>query len=64
MGIIVTSTNQMMYVYRDGKLIGKTAVSTGIKRHPTTPGSYTILTKNLKYHSEKYHEASMPFMSG
>ncbi len=61
-GIIVDLTNQTLYVYRDGKLIGKTAVSTGIKSHPTAPGSYTILTKNVKYHSEKYHEASMPFM--
>ena len=61
-GIIVDLTNQTVYVYRDGKLIGKSAVSTGIKSHPTTPGSYTILTKNVKYHSAKYHEASMPFM--
>ena len=61
-GVIVDLTNQMTYVYRDGKLIGKAASSTGIKKHPTTPGTYTILTKNVKYHSEKYHEASMPFM--
>ena len=61
-GIIVDLTNQTLYVYRAGKLIGKTAVSTGIKTHPTTPGTYTILTKNEEYHSEKYHEASMPFM--
>ena len=61
-GLIVDLTNQTLYVYRNGKLIGKTAISTGIKSHPTAPGSYTILTKNVKYHSEKYHEASMPFM--
>ena len=61
-GIIVDLTNQMLYVYRNGKQIGRSAVSTGIKSHPTAAGSYTILTKNLKYHSAKYHEASMPFM--
>ena len=61
-GIIVDLTNQMIYVYRGGKQMGRSAVSTGIKSHPTTPGTYTILTKNLTYHSEKYHEASMPFM--
>ena len=61
-GMIVDLTNQTMYVYRDGKLIGKSAVSTGIKKHPTSPGSFTVLTKNLTYHSEKYHEASMPWM--
>ena len=61
-GMIVDLTNQTLYVYRDGKLIGKTAVSTGIKKHPTSAGAYTILTKNLTYKSEKYHEASMPFM--
>lgn len=61
-GIIVDLTNQMIYVYRGGKLIGRSAVSTGITSHPTTPGTYTILTKNLTYHSKKYHEASMPYM--
>ena len=61
-GIIVDLTNQTVYVYRNGKQIGRSAISTGIKSHPTAAGSYTILTKNVKYHSEKYHEASMPFM--
>ena len=61
-GNIVDLTNHTIYVYRDGKHIGRRAVSTGLKSHPTAPGSYTILTKNEKYHSEKYHEASMPFM--
>ncbi len=61
-GIIVDLTNQTIYVYRGGKQIGRSTVSTGIKSHPTAPGSYTILTKNVEYHSEKYHEASMPFM--
>lgn len=61
-GIIVDLTNQTIYVYRNGKLIGRSAVSTGISSHPTTAGTYTILTKNRTYHSEKYHEASMPYM--
>ncbi len=61
-GIIVDLTHQMLYVYRDGKQIGRAAVSTGIKSHPTAPGTYTIETKNETYHSEKYHEASMPWM--
>ena len=61
-GIIVDLTHQMMHVYRDGKQIGRAAVSTGIPSHPTAPGTYTILTKNKTFHSEKYHEASMPFM--
>ncbi|CAN5577083.1 hypothetical protein BH09VER1_BH09VER1_31880 [soil metagenome] len=61
-GIIVDLTNQTLHVYRDGRLIGRSAVSTGTKSHPTAPGTYTILTKNETYHSEKYDEASMPFM--
>jgi hypothetical protein len=61
-GIIVDLTNQTLYVYRGGKQIARSAVSTGIPTHPTAPGTYTILTKNVTYHSEKYHEASMPFM--
>lgn len=61
-GIIVDLTHQTIYVYRDGKQIGRAAVSTGIKSHPTSAGTYTILTKNKTFHSEKYHEASMPWM--
>ena len=61
-GIIVDLTNQMIYVYRNGKQIARSTVSTGIPSHPTAPGTYTILTKNKTFHSEKYHEASMPFM--
>ena len=61
-GIIVDLTRQTIHVYRDGKQIGRAAVSTGIQSHPTAAGTYTILTKNVEYHSEKYHEASMPFM--
>ena len=61
-GIIVDLTNQTLYVYRNGREIGRSAVSTGVKSHPTAPGTYTILTKNLTYHSEKYNEASMPYM--
>lgn len=61
-GIIVDLTHQTIYVYRSGKLIGCSAISTGIPSHPTTAGTYTILTKNRTYHSEKYHEASMPYM--
>lgn len=61
-GIIVDLKNQMLNVYRGGKLISRSAVSTGIASHPTAAGAYTILTKNLTYHSKKYHEASMPFM--
>ena len=61
-GIIVDLTHQTVSVYRDGKLIGRATVSTGVPSHPTGAGTYTILTKNLTYHSEAYHEASMPFM--
>ena len=41
MGIIVDLTNQMFYVYRNGKQIGRSAINTGIKSHPTAPGSRT-----------------------
>lgn len=61
-GIIVSLKSQTLYVYRDGKLIARSSVSTGVPSHPTIPGAYTILTKNETYHSKKYDEASMPFM--
>jgi len=61
-GIIVDLRRQVLYVYRGGILIARSTVSTGRSGHLTPAGVYTILTKNVTYHSAMYHEASMPFM--
>ena len=60
--IVVHLGRQMMEVYRNGQLIGRSTVSSGMKDHPTPTGIFTILQKRVTHHSNVYHEASMPYM--
>jgi hypothetical protein len=60
--IIINLAGQKLYVYRNGVLIGRSTISSGSKGRETPQGIYMILEKNLTHHSNKYHEASMPFM--
>jgi hypothetical protein len=60
--ITVDLSSQLLQVYRNGIQIGRCCVSGGIQTHETPTGIFTILEKNATHHSNKYHEASMPFM--
>jgi hypothetical protein len=60
--IIVDLSKQLLQVYRDGVEIGRSTVSGGVAAHETPTGIFTILQKRITHHSNKYHEASMPFM--
>ena len=60
--VVVSLAAQQLFVYRDGVQIGRSTISTGSKGRETPKGIYMILEKNLTHHSNKYHEASMPFM--
>jgi hypothetical protein len=60
--IVISLGEQKLYVYRDGVQIGRSTISSGSKGRETPKGIYMILEKNLTHHSNKYHEASMPYM--
>ena len=60
--IIVSLSEQTLYVYRNGVRIGRSTVSSGKDGHKTPTGVFTILEKNVVHHSSAYHEASMPYM--
>ena len=60
--IIVSLSEQTLYVYRNGVRIGRSTVSSGKEGHKTPTGVFTILEKNVVHHSSAYHEASMPYM--
>jgi hypothetical protein len=60
--ITVDLSQQLLQVYRNGIEIGRCFVSAGVPSHETPTGIFTILEKNVTHHSNKYHEASMPFM--
>ena len=60
--IIVSLSEQTLYVYRNGVRIGRSTVSSGKQGHKTPTGVFTILEKNVVHHSSAYHEAAMPYM--
>jgi hypothetical protein len=62
MTIVVNLQAQRAYVYRNGVRIGASTVSTGKPGKETPTGVFTILQKDKDHHSNKYNNASMPFM--
>ncbi|EDY20854.1 ErfK/YbiS/YcfS/YnhG family protein [Chthoniobacter flavus Ellin428] len=60
--ILVSLPQQIMYVYRNGILIGRSTVSSGSKSNATPGGVFTILEKKETHYSKKYDNAPMPNM--
>jgi hypothetical protein len=60
--VLVSVPEQVMHVYRNGILIGRSTVSTGSKGHATPGGVFTILEKKQEHYSKKYDNAPMPNM--
>jgi len=60
--MVVSLTEQLAYVYRNGVVIGVATVSTGKKGHETPTGVFTILQKNADHYSNIYASAPMPYM--
>jgi hypothetical protein len=60
--VLVSIPEQVMHVYRNGILIGRSTVSTGSKGRSTPGGVFTILEKNREHYSKKYNNAPMPNM--
>jgi len=59
---LVSIPQQVIHVYRNGILIGRSSVSTGAKGHSTPSGVFTILEKNRTHYSRTYNNAPMPNM--
>jgi hypothetical protein len=60
--VLVSIPQQLMNIYRNGILIGRSSVSTGSKGHATPGGVLTILEKKKTHYSKKYDNAPMPNM--
>lgn len=61
MAAVVSLTEQRVYVYRNGLLVGVSTVSTGKPGHETPTGVFTILQKDKDHHSSTYNNAPMPY---
>ncbi len=60
--VLVSIPLQVMHVYRNGILVGRSSVSTGAKGHATPSGVFTILEKDKTHYSKTYNNAPMPNM--
>ena len=60
--LIVSISEQIAYVYRNGIRIGVSTCSTGAPGHRTPTGVFTILQKNADHYSNLYNNAPMPYM--
>lgn len=60
--ILVSLPKQEMNVYRNGILIARSSISSGMPGHSTPTGVFTILEKNSEHYSKKYNNAPMPYM--
>jgi L,D-transpeptidase catalytic domain len=60
--VLVSVPEQVMHVYRNGILIGRSTVSTGSTGHATPGGVFSILEKKQEHYSKKYNNAPMPNM--
>src|SRR2546422_1987067 len=60
--IIISIADQRISVYDDGALIARSSVSTGIPRHPTPLGVFSVISKQRWHRSNIYSAAPMPYM--
>ncbi len=59
--IHIDLSRQVLTVYRNGVPIGVSTISSGKRGFGTPTGTFTILMKDVKHHSNKYYNASMPY---
>ncbi|WP_339760801.1 L,D-transpeptidase [uncultured Hoeflea sp.] len=58
--VIVSLSDQLAFVYRNGVRIGVTTISSGRKGYETPTGVFTVLSKEKMHHSRAYNNAAMP----
>jgi hypothetical protein len=60
--IIVSIADQRVSLYDNGALIARSSVSTGVQRHPTPLGVFSVIEKQRWHRSNLYSAAPMPYM--
>jgi hypothetical protein len=60
--IIISIADQRVSLYDDGALIARSSVSTGMRRHPTPLGVFSVIEKQRWHRSNIYSAAPMPYM--
>src|SRR4030088_1732334 len=60
--IIISIADQRVSLYDNGVLIARSSVSTGIRRHPTPLGVFSVISKQRWHRSNIYSAAPMSYM--
>ncbi len=60
--IIISIADQRISLYENGTLIAHSSVSTGVERHPTPLGVFSVIGKQKWHRSNIYSGAPMPYM--
>jgi hypothetical protein len=60
--IIISIADQRVSLYDNGTLIARSSVSTGVPRHPTPLGVFSVIGKQRWHRSNIYSAAPMPYM--
>ena len=60
--IIISIADQRVSLYDNGALVARSSVSTGIPRHPTPLGVFSVISKQRWHRSNLYSAAPMPYM--
>ncbi|MCG8995661.1 L,D-transpeptidase [Laribacter hongkongensis] len=60
--LVISLSEQRLYVYRNGIAIGVSTISSGRRGMETPTGVFSILQKRVKHFSNKYDNAPMPYM--
>jgi hypothetical protein len=60
--LLVSLRDQRGYLYREGRLIAVTTVSTGRPGYDTPQGVFPIMGKKKTHYSNRYENAPMPWM--
>ena len=60
--IIISIADQRVSLYDNGALVARSSVSTGVRRHPTPLGVFSVIEKERWHRSNIYSGAPMPYM--
>ena len=60
--LIISIADQRISLYDSGALIARSAVSTGVRNHPTPLGVFSVISKSRWHRSNIYSGAPMPYM--
>ena len=60
--IIISIADQRVSLYDNGTLVARSSVSTGVRRHPTPLGVFSVVEKQRWHRSNLYSAAPMPYM--